>query len=147
MRNVYSGNTSLVPRVFLLRSSYQSVNEIVQEIKDRNGGITQPTVSKALRQLEEDVVISKESKTIRLIQADKLLDRLASEFSMPKVIQEIKFAIAPPTGRALYEAANRIGAKIALTGSSSANFIVGDSVASFYCNASPSQLIQALKAS
>jgi len=145
VRNVYSGNTSLVARVFLSCPSFTSINEIVEKINARNGEITQPTVSKALKQLQEDLIISKEKQNIRLIQPEKLLERLSSEFSMPKVIQEIKFAIAPPTGRALYEAANRIGAKIALTGSSAANFIVGDSVSSFYCNAPLSKLINALK--
>jgi len=149
VRNVYSGNTSLVARVFLLRPSYTSVNNIIEEIKTRDGEITQPTVSKAIRQLQEDLIISKEKKNIRLVQSDKLLERLSSEFSKPKIRQTIQFKINDaPIGRTLSDAAKIAGAKIALTGNSSVDLFTAfaqEPLVSFYCNKPLSNLLKALK--
>jgi hypothetical protein len=91
VKNVYQGSSSLVARVFLLKPVYTSVQQIVEEIETRGGFVTQPTVSKALKQLEEDVIIWRDKNEIKLVQPDKLLDRLAANYKRPHVLSELSF--------------------------------------------------------
>ena len=83
--NVYQGTTSLVARVFVARPSYDSVQEVRNEVANRGGLVSLGTVSKALRSLEEDLVISRQGRTSALLQADELFDRLAAVFKPPGV--------------------------------------------------------------
>lgn len=89
VKNVYEGSSSLVARAFLLQTNYSSVNEILEAVQARNGAITQSTVSKALKQLEEDLVIWREKGLIKLLQASKLLDRLVGSFKAPRIIEQV----------------------------------------------------------
>ena len=82
--NVYQGATSLVARVFLTRPSYDSVQEVMDEVTGRGGQVSLGTVSKALKSLEEDLVIRRQGRASALLQADELLDRLASVFKPPR---------------------------------------------------------------
>ena len=83
--NVYQGTTSLVARVFVARPSYDSVQEVRNEVTRRGGLVSLGTVSKALKRLEEDLVISRQGRISALLQADELFDRLASVFRPPDV--------------------------------------------------------------
>ncbi len=140
IRRVYEGTSSLVARVFLLRPQYNSVSDILDEITARGGSITLPTVSKALKQLEEDVVIEKSSKRIRLLQADKLLDRLRSNYEPPKPRGSIRCRIMAKNNETiaaiLNEAAKDAGERIVLSGESSVNFyatMAKEPIYTFYC--------------
>ena len=83
--NVYQGATSLVARVFVARPSYDSVWEVRDEMARRGGQVSLGTVSKALKSLEEDLVISRQGRASALLQADELFDRLAAAFKPPVV--------------------------------------------------------------
>ncbi len=140
IRRVYEGTSSLVARVFLLRPQYNSVSEILDEISARGGSITLPTISKALKQLEEDVVIEKSSKRIRVLQADKLLDRLKSNYEPPKPRGFVRCKITSKNNASistiLLNAANAAGVRIVLSGESSANFyatLAKEPIDTFYC--------------
>lgn len=124
VRNVYEGTSSLVARAFLLRPSYDSVAAVVQEIQARCGNITQPTVSKALKQLEADVVIWREVGLLKLLQGEKLLERLATNFKLPRQLGVLagKLAGEPEEVAGLLSAAaKKCGAKIVVTGACSVN--------------------------
>jgi hypothetical protein len=140
IRRVYEGTSSLVARVFLLRPQYNSVSEILDEISTRGGSITLPTISKALKQLEEDVVIEKSSKRIRILQADKLLDRLKSNYEPQKPRGFIRCKLTTKNnasiGAALLDAAKDAGVRIVLSGESSASFyatLAKEPIDTFYC--------------
>lgn len=153
IRRVYEGTSSLVARVFLLRPQYNSVSEILDEITTRGGSITLPTVSKALKQLEEDVVIEKSPKSIRTLQADKLLDRLKSNYEPPKPRDFIRCKLTTKNnasiGAILFEAAKQACERIVLSGESSANFyatMAKEPIDTFYCTETTSLKLEKLNA-
>ena len=85
IKNVYRGKTSLVARVFAEQISFPSLQSLREAIIERDllsaTGLTKPiglsTVSKALKTLEQDLIIAREDDgTIRLLQRDLLLDKL-----------------------------------------------------------------------
>jgi hypothetical protein len=140
LKNVYRGKSSLAARVFLLRSEYEAVGEIRDEILSRDGEIALSTVSKVLARLEDDLIISREPGHIRLIQPQKLLDALVKQYESPDVISGI-------TGRTILDVsdfatrlddtAQRIGARIAPTGLTSTStyaVMARSGPASFYCS-------------
>ena len=85
IKNVYRGKTSLVARVFAEQISFPSLQSLREAVIERDllsaTGLTKPiglsTVSKALKTLEQDLIIAREyDGTIRLLQRDLLLDKL-----------------------------------------------------------------------
>ena len=91
IKNIYRKNTSMVARVFLSVPSFPTVGEIVSEINRRDflassigkTPVTMGTVSKAIKQLEEDLIIER-AELIRLLQADSLLDLLKENYRQDK---------------------------------------------------------------
>ena len=81
----YRGTTSLVARAFLCRPQYNSLAEIDEEIRRRGGSVATSTISKALKRMEEDLIVEREDGVTRLLQADKLLGNLVSSYRPPKV--------------------------------------------------------------
>ena len=79
IKNVYEGKSALVGR-----PEYDLVKEVRQEIERRGGSISMGTVSKVLSTLDEDLIVRKNGG-VRLIQPDRLLDRLASHYGGPDV--------------------------------------------------------------
>lgn len=84
IRNVYQGSSSLVPRVLLSRPLYPSVNEVYAEIARRGGTIVLSTVSKALKALADDLIITRQD-AVRLVQPEKLVDKLLDAYRPPRV--------------------------------------------------------------
>jgi hypothetical protein len=82
VRNAYKGAASLVARVLLLRPQFESVSAVRDEIERRGGEITLGTVSKALKALEEELVVSRQAG-VKLLQARKLLDELTKYYVPP----------------------------------------------------------------
>jgi len=85
IKNVYRGKTSLVARIFAEQNSFPSLQSLREAIVERDllsaSGLTKPiglsTVSKALKTLEQDLIIARgDDGTIRLLQRDLLLDKL-----------------------------------------------------------------------
>lgn len=150
VRNVYEGTSSLVARAFLLRPTYDSVAAVVQEIQARSGNITQPTVSKALKQLEADVVIWREVGLLKLLQGEKLLERLATNFKLPRQLGVLtgKLAGEPEEVAGLLSAAaKKCGAKIVVTGACSVNqysTMARESMVEFYSSMDVAKLSAAL---
>lgn len=82
IKNVYRGASSIVARVFLLRTTYKSVGEIRNEILKRKGDVSLSTVSKVLKALQEDLIISR-NEEIRLLQPERLLEQLQNSYRRP----------------------------------------------------------------
>ena len=85
IKNVFRGTSSLVARVFLWRPTYDAVGEIREEIERRGGAVALSTVSKALARLEDELIVGRQSGKIRLLQPDKLLQRLVENYRPPEV--------------------------------------------------------------
>ena len=109
IKNIYQRNSSMVGRVFLARRRFGSVQKIRDEINRRNSlverGEATPmslaTVSKALKTLEQDLIVTR-TDGIRLLQADTLLAKLVESYAAPKVRERVRLKM-PVTGAALVE--------------------------------------------
>jgi hypothetical protein len=152
IKRVYRGVSSLVARVFLMRPKFNSVSEILDEIIQREGKTTLPTVSKALSQLEEDLVVDRSDGQIKLLQADKLLDRLAGDYKGPAAEVRMKCKVetrSKDLRSLIFKAAKKADARMVMTGISSAPFysvIAKEPIDSFYCSSAPLKELEALGA-
>jgi len=107
IRNVYRRNSSMVGRVFLARSVYKAVQEIREEVNRRNllvkrldaKPMSMATVSKVLKTMEEDLLVSRDGG-IRLLQADSLLEKLSQNYAKPGDQKSIRLKV-PVTGSSL----------------------------------------------
>lgn len=88
LRSAYRGDSSLVARVLLLRDTFDLVGDVLEFIETRGGTIALGTVSKALKRLEEDLVIERASTpAVRVIDRKKILDQLTTNYSPPKQLK------------------------------------------------------------
>ena len=100
IKNIYRKNSSMVARAFLLRSRYETVRDVRAEINQRNllvnrwdkKAMSLSTVSKALKTLQEDLIISRDD-AIRLLQPDKLLQKLSENYTPPNIKDRIRLKI------------------------------------------------------
>jgi hypothetical protein len=94
IKNIYKRNSSIVGRAFLARPRYEAVSEIQTEIGRRTLPFWRPlslaTISKALKGLEEDLIVSRGDAGISLVQPDKLLEKLARNFTWEKMRPAIR---------------------------------------------------------
>jgi len=100
IKNIYRKNSSMVGRAFLVRSSYETVQDVCAEINYRNllvdrwnkKAMSLSTVSKALKTLEEDLIITRE-KAISLLQSDKLLEKLRENYTPPNINERVRLKV------------------------------------------------------
>lgn len=98
IKNIYRKNSSMVPRVFLIKSQFERVTEVLKAINTRNvlgEALGRPlmamgTVSKALKAMEEDLIVSREQGPLKLIQPDKLLEKLLDNYQPVKPCNVIR---------------------------------------------------------
>ncbi len=118
IKNIYRMKSSMVGRVFLIRSAYETVQEIFVEINRRNMFMrrwdTKPmsfsTVSKSLKTLEEDLIVER-NKIIRLLQPDKLLEKLSENYATPNIRERVRLKI-PESGSTLLQLVQRASASV-----------------------------------
>ena len=140
IKNIFRGTSSLVTRVFLLRATYGAVGEIRSEISTRGGTVAPSTVSKALARLEEELIVGRQSGEIRLLQPEKLLQRLVENYRPPEVRRRFLGKSSTPPEALLMKQADRIwkgGTVIAVTGVSSARLyatMASEETVSVYCS-------------
>ena len=91
----------MVARCFLSFPEYKTVQDIWREVNKRNvlvnlwdkKPMSLSTVSKSLKTLENDLIIER-SDTIRLLQADTLLEKLARNYNAPKISNQVRIKIS-----------------------------------------------------
>lgn len=88
IKNVYRGTSSIVGRVLLSRAEYSRVGEVFDEAKRRGAGITLATVSKVLKELDNDFIITRR-EGIKLVNSETLLSKLRSNYRGPKVTDRL----------------------------------------------------------
>lgn len=101
IKNIYRKNSSMVGRIFLLRSGYDTVQEICSEINRRNMLVNRwdkrpmslSTVSKSLKALEEDLIVERKG-IIHLLQPDKLLEKLSGNYVPPKIKERVRLKVS-----------------------------------------------------
>lgn len=129
IKNIYQKNSSMVGRVFLARPSYDAVQEIHVEINQRNllvnrwhpGPMSLSTVSKALKTLVEDLIVERDD-AIRLLQPDKLLQKLSENYTPPKIKERVRLKLPEESGPIqawLQERAQELDLPMMVTGISS----------------------------
>ncbi len=129
IKNIYRKKSSMVGRVFLLRPSYQTVWEVLSEVNRRNflvknwnrKAISLSTVSKVLKKLAEDLIITRE-ENIRVLQPDKLLQALSDNYVPPTIRERIRLKISGENGTItslLRGESQKIGLPLVATGTSS----------------------------
>lgn len=129
IKNIYARNSSMVARAFLCRRQFSAVQAVLDEVNARNllvrkyarKPMTQSTVSKCLKGLEEDLMITRKN-AIQLLQADKLLSELSENYRSP--VRGFRVSCKPKQGNsmsALAEAAERASLPAMLTGLASTN--------------------------
>lgn len=150
LKNIYRRNTSLVARVFLLQPKYSSVNHIQDEIQRRGGTLSLSTVSKALSVLEQDLIVGRTGGQIALLQPEKLLDRLVTNFERPNsvrtftgkagIARQALMQVLAETGQtagAASEASRIKAVRVAVTGSNSVGqyaVMAKEEMLRFYCS-------------
>jgi hypothetical protein len=100
IKNIYRKNSSMVGRIFLLCSAFDTVQEVCAEINRRNLLVNRwdkkpmslSTVSKSLKTLEEDLIVERKN-VIRLLQSDKLLEKLSENYVTPKIKERIRLKV------------------------------------------------------
>lgn len=97
IKKIFSGNSSIVGRLFLTRKHFASVNEIHASIEPLGGSLSLSAVSKVLKGLEDELIIEKSRRSIVLIQPEKLLERLEEAYRPPRVSVILKLKL-PATG-------------------------------------------------
>ncbi len=129
IKNVYRKNSSMVGRVFLARPSYPTVRDVLGEINQRNPMVKDwkkkpmsfATVSKALKTLEEDLIIDREN-TIRLLQPEKLLQKLTENRVPPNIKTKVRLKVSEKNEtltELLKKASENLGLPLMCTGTSS----------------------------
>lgn len=136
----------MVARVFLVRSGYDTVQDICAEINQRNMLVKRwdkkpmslSTVSKALNTLDQDLIVERKDM-IRLLQPDKLLEKLSENYESLKIKERVRLKVLESTDtiwRLLLKQSQELGLPLVAAGTSSvAQFAVmqrGDLV-SVYC--------------
>ena len=131
IKNIYRKNSSMVGRVFLIRPAFETVQEILLEINRRNMLVERwnkkpmslSTVSKALKTLEQDLVVQRADET-KLLQPDKLLEKLSANYTAPATTAQIRLKV-PSTGASIREMllkkSQELNLPIVATGVSSVN--------------------------
>jgi len=106
IKNIYRKNSSMVGKAFLLCAGYQTVQEIRAKINQRNLLVNRwdkkpmslSTVSKSLKTLQDDLIITRE-ESIRLLQPDKLLEKLRENYDPPVVKERVRLKISEENGK------------------------------------------------
>jgi hypothetical protein len=104
IKNIYRKNSSMVGRVFLARTGYNSVQDVWEEVNKLDllanrwdkKSMSISTVSKSLKALYEDLIIER-NDFIRLLQPDKLLEKLSENYLPPDYGKRIRVKLAEKT--------------------------------------------------
>lgn len=84
LSNPYRGRSAMVGRAFLSQTHYNTLGELYDAIQDSGTNLSLSQVSKAVKALEDELIVSSSGRTIRLKDPLRLLDHLGSEWRAPR---------------------------------------------------------------
>ncbi|MBW8002521.1 MAG: winged helix-turn-helix domain-containing protein [Planctomycetes bacterium] len=97
IKKIFQGNSSLISRALLLKpGGFQSLYELADFINNRNANVALSTISRVLKSLEDDLLVSKGEGLIVAKDREKLLDRLSEGYinsTKRKDARVYKFAV------------------------------------------------------
>jgi hypothetical protein len=104
IKNIYRRNTSMVARAFLANPFFESALELRDAVNALNLLVTGwnrtpmalSTVSKALKGLEEDLIVDRK-QGVRLAQAEKLLGKLQESYEPPRFASRVRLKVESGT--------------------------------------------------
>ena len=117
IKQIYRGKSSLVGRLLLLGEGFSQVSALRDAIEERGVKISLGTVSKVLKVLEQELVVSREDG-VAVVQPDLLLDRLAENYEPPADLERIRGRVPERPGllEELTSLAQEEGIKLAASG-------------------------------
>lgn len=83
LQNAYGGRSAMVARLFLVRPEFESVTALWAAVTEAGEALGLPQVSKALSRLQDDLIVEKTPKGLRLLDPLRLLDKLARSWKEP----------------------------------------------------------------
>ena len=100
IKNIYRKNSSMVGRGFFIKRDFQTVQDIRTTINQQNLLVNRwdkkpmslSTVSKVLKTMVEDLIITR-TEGIRLLQPDKLLEKLSENYNPPAIKERVRLKI------------------------------------------------------
>jgi hypothetical protein len=81
LNNPYRGRSSLVARILMSEPSWPSLSKMLHRINHAGTDLSLAQASKAIRALEEELIVRKVGGAIQLQDPARLLDKLGSEWS------------------------------------------------------------------
>jgi len=146
IKNVYRKNTSMVGRCLIAKPMYAEVQQLHGDVNARNILVTRwgktamglSTVSKALKGMDDDLITERQNG-VRLLQADKLLDRLSESYEPPGITRQIRMKINCSRNellRLIREKSDMVSVPVVATGLSSVSryaVMQRDDILSVYC--------------
>jgi hypothetical protein len=85
LNNPYRGRSAMVARMLLQRPKWESLSDLGQAIRSMGVDLSLPQVSKAVKAMSEDLIVSKGSRLIALKDPLRLLDKLGGGWRKPSV--------------------------------------------------------------
>jgi hypothetical protein len=85
LSNPYRGRSAMVARMLIERPKWSSLSELSQAIFQSGADLSLPQISKAVQAMQEDLMLTKSTREITLIDRVRLLDHLAREWRKPKI--------------------------------------------------------------
>lgn len=146
IKNVYRKNTSMVARALLAKPNYAEVRDLREEVNARNvlvarwgkTAMSLGTVSKALKRLEDDLIVDR-GEGVRLLQAEKLLEKLNLSYDLPQVTRIVSMKVdcePQELPRLIREKSELVMAPVVATGFSSVSWYAvmqRSDILSVYC--------------
>ncbi|MFQ5743778.1 MAG: hypothetical protein ACE5HV_09350 [Acidobacteriota bacterium] len=117
IKQIYRGKSSLVGHVLLLKRQFSQVSELKKEIEDRGASISLGTVSKVLKSLDQELIVSRQ-EGVALLQAGLLLDQLKKSYEPPEDLQRIRGRLPEDSAQLqnITRAGERLRIKVAVSG-------------------------------
>ncbi len=119
LNNPYRGRSSLVARTLLSEPSWPSLSKMLHRINSEGTDLSLAQASKAIRALEEELIVRKVGGTIKLQDPARLLDKLGSEWS-PIIRERKAFRLGENDARWASRFSSNPALRWAVTGESSA---------------------------
>ncbi len=118
LMNPYAGRSALVARMLLTQRRWESLSSLTTAIQERGAAISLSQASKAVRALEEDLIVTKDGGSITLREPLRLLDKLGEGWSRAGVKSREAFRVAKANWATALSFDNRL--RWVVTGESSA---------------------------
>ncbi|MFQ6115120.1 MAG: hypothetical protein ACE5NG_13735 [bacterium] len=101
IKKIFEGTSSLVSRALLLKpQGFSSQYKLIDFINSRNANITAGTVSRVLKSLEDNLLVTREKSLIAVTDAKKLLESLADGYIhsvKSKESKSYRFSVRQPS--------------------------------------------------